>query len=79
MDEGAKKLNDAAVLPPHAYRRNHALYELVCYVNCLIGCRISGNADGVALFKERAKEFMSDHPPTAEVARYYVAVTDYVG
>ena len=79
MSGDAKRLNDPALLPPFGYRRNHHHYELVSYVNCLIGCRISGNAEGAALFEERIKRFIADHPLTPDAARYYDAVGDYVG
>jgi hypothetical protein len=78
MKETAIKLNDPAVLPPHAYRRNHSAYELVGYVNCLIGCRLSGNSDGTSLFEERIERYIADHPQTPDVAGYYAAVVDYV-
>ena len=78
MDDRAKKLNEAALLPPHAYRRNHLHYELVCYVNCLAGCRISGNAEGEALFTDRIKRFMTAHPPTPDLIKYYQAVANYI-
>jgi hypothetical protein len=78
MDSGAEKLNEAALLPPHAYRRNHLHYELVCYVNCLAGCRISGNAEGETLFKDRIERFIAAHPATSDLIKYYEAVTDYI-
>lgn len=78
MNEDAKRLNDPSVLPPLGYRRNHPHYELVGYVNCLVGCRISDNAEGAILFGERIKRFITDHPATPDTARYYEAVEDYV-
>ncbi|MDH7976070.1 hypothetical protein QH494_28155 [Sphingomonas sp. AR_OL41] len=78
MEEIAKRLNDPAVLPQHAYHRNHATYELVGYVNCLVGCRISGNTEGAALFAERVDRFIAEHPRTPDVAEYYQAVINYV-
>jgi len=79
MESDAARLNDPEVLPPLAYRRNDRNYELVCYVNCLIGCRVSGNAEGIALFEYRIKRFVADYPPTAETSRYYDAMNNYVG
>jgi hypothetical protein len=49
MNGDAKRLNDPALLPPSGYRRNHHHYELVSYVNSLVGCRISGNAERCAV------------------------------
>ncbi len=78
MEDDVVKLNDPAVLPPHAYRRNHLTYELVTYVNCLVGCRISGNLEGASLFENRIRRFMVDHPQTPDVAAYYEVVAEYV-
>jgi hypothetical protein len=78
MNNNVTKLNSADYLPREAYRRNHEVYELVCYVNCLIGCRISGNTEGEELFKSRVKQYMDNHPPTGEVKKYYDAVSMYV-
>lgn len=78
MDNRVKKLNEAALLPPQAFRRNHLHYELVCYVNCLAGCRISGNTEGETLFEDRIKRFMAAHPPASDLVKYYQAVADYV-
>jgi hypothetical protein len=56
MDEGLrKKLNSPDILPPRAYRRNVPIYELVCYVNCFIGCRMSDNHEDAQIFRDRAK------------------------
>ena len=47
------RLNTEAVLPPLAHRRNHVVYPLVCYVNNIIGCYLSGNQIGRASCRER--------------------------
>ena len=78
MVENAKKLNDPSVLPLQAYRRNHKVYELVSYVNCLVGCRISGNVEGSTLFEGRIAEFLLHNPPDPDFEAYYEAVKDYV-
>ncbi len=79
MSSDAKRLNDPAVLPPSGYRRNHRHYELVSYVNCLVGCRISDNAEGTTLFEERIRQFIAANPATSDTARYYDAVQEYIG
>jgi len=78
MNEILKKLNSPEYLPQIAYRRNHNLYELVCYVNCLIGCRLSGNAEGQDVFKNRIKQYMDDHPPAEMFEKYYNVVSAYL-
>jgi hypothetical protein len=43
-------LNSDPVVPEIVYRRNKVIYELVCYVNCLIGCVFSGRRDVMPIF-----------------------------
>lgn len=78
MNSSVTKLNAPEFLPPGAYRRNHEMYELICYVNCLIGCRLSGNSEGESVFKKRIQEYMDRHPPTGRVEKYYKIVSSYV-
>ena len=77
MSDLLRKLNSPEYLPPMAYRRNHAAFELVSYVNCLIGCRISSNADGEALFKERFVKFFADHGSESNT-KYASMVREYL-
>ncbi len=70
-------LNSETVVPGIAYRRNKVLYELVCYVNCLIGCVLSGRRDVMPSFVHRCREFMSGHVLT-EHESYYSAVSSYL-
>ena len=70
-------LNSEAIVPALAYRRNKVVYELVCYVNCLIGCVLSDRRDVMPLFIERCSQFIDSHP-SPEHDRYYSAVQDYL-
>lgn len=70
-------LNAPDVLPESAYRRNGPVYELVCYVNCLIGAELSGRPDVVELFGKRIAQFIANHPPSAEWEAYYRRILDY--
>lgn len=72
------RLNSTDVLPPMAFRRNHAIYELVSYVNCLLGCRMAGNLEGEGVFRARIAEYMATHDPKPDEARYYQLVRTYV-
>jgi hypothetical protein len=54
-------LNSETVVPDVAYRRNKVVYELVCYVNCLIGCVLSGRHEMMPIFVQRCREFMGSH------------------
>ena len=70
-------LNSEEVVPGTAYRRNMAIYELVCYVNCLIGCVESDRRHVMPAFIRRSRVFMDMHPsPTYE--RYYSVVRSYL-
>ena len=77
MSDLLRKLNSPEYLPPMAYRRNHSTFELVSYVNCFIGCRISSNADGEALFKEGIVKFFADHDSESNT-EYALMVKKYV-
>ena len=70
-------LNSETVVPGIAYRRNKVVYELVCYVNCLIGCVLSGRRDVMPSFVHRCREFMSGHT-LPEHESYYAAVRSYL-
>jgi hypothetical protein len=74
-----EQLNSASVLPSVAYRRNHKIYELVAYVNCLLGCRIARNPEGEELFRDRIEKYISDNPPDPRYAEYYQLVKKYAG
>jgi hypothetical protein len=72
-----EKLNSPDYLPARAHRRNHRMYELVCYVNCLLGCRISGNTDGEAVFRDRVEKFLAENPAEEGYGAYYNIIGEY--
>lgn len=74
-----RRLNSVDLLPAFAFRRNHEVYELVGYVNCLLGCRLAGNTQGEGVFKDRISQYMASHAPTPEISKYYQVVSSYVG
>lgn len=78
MDTILLKLNSTEYLPASAYRRNHEIYELVSYVNGLIGCQISKNREGSSLFKSRVTEFVSRHPPGPDAEKYYELINKFI-
>ena len=78
MADIAARLNSADLLPAFAFRRNHEIYELVSYVNCLLGCRMAGNTEGEGIFKDRITRYMASHVPTPDVSNYYQLVSSYV-
>jgi hypothetical protein len=70
-------LNSEDIVPGTAYRRNKVIFELVSYVNCLIGCVLSKRQDMIPLFTERCRVFMENHPAAPEHEKYYDAVRSY--
>jgi hypothetical protein len=68
------KLNSLDHVPQIAYRRNHMLYELVCYVNCIIGAQLSSNAGAIETFTGRAREYIEANPPRPDAEEYYALV-----
>jgi hypothetical protein len=78
MDIIDPRLNSPDYLPPIAYRRNAGIYELVCYVNCLVGALISENHDAISVFSRRIDEYLEKHTPGDEFEKYVSVVTSYV-
>ena len=78
MDQFIVKLNSAAYLPEKAYRRNSKTYELVCYVNCLLGCRVSGNKEGTNLFKARVEDYIRRNSPESDFEQYFKLVEAFI-
>jgi hypothetical protein len=78
IDEFHRKLNSPETLPKLAYRRNHRIYELVCYVNCLIGPRFSDNREGAALFRGRILSYLGSYTPKPDDALYCAMAAEYV-
>ena len=70
-------LNSEDVVPIIAYRRNKVIYELVCYVNCLIGCALSNRIDAMPIFVQRCRDFM-DSNPLEQHDHYYSVVCSYL-
>ena len=71
-----KVLNHPDLLPEKAFRRNASIYELVSYVNNIIGCYSSENFGPIPLFIERARSHMSENPNEHE--QYYSKVEGYL-
>ena len=78
LDSWHALLNSEEALPPHAFRRAAAVFELVSYVNCMIGCVLSRRADMTPVWIERCRQFMGQRPPKEEEAKYYALVSEYL-
>ncbi len=76
-------LNSPEVSPDIWRRRNHFMYEFLCYVNNLIGCELSENREASQVFIERARSFMLKHSKDSEtidaqIKRYFELVSAYI-
>jgi hypothetical protein len=76
-------LNSPEVSPDLWRRRNHFMYEFLCYVNNLIGCELSENQEGSQLFIERSRSFMQKHTKDSEtndaqIENYFALVRAYI-
>jgi hypothetical protein len=71
-------LNSEELVPPVAYRRNVVIFELVRYVNCLLGCVLSQRRDVLPVWIRRCRAFIKQHPAQADWKKYYAAVRDYI-
>ena len=71
-------LNSETLVPNIGYRRNKLMYELVCYVNCLIGCVLSNRRDTMPILVQRCREFMDSHVFYPEAESYYSVVSSYL-
>ena len=78
LEDLHRRLNAANLMPQSSYRRNKQEYELVCYVNNMIGCCLSRNYVALGLFKARAERFIADNPPKPEFDDYYALVKMYL-
>ncbi|MEK8028837.1 hypothetical protein [Pseudaquabacterium rugosum] len=72
------ELNRADIVPRHCYRRNKVHYDLVCYINNIIGLLNSENLDVVPVFVGRALQHMNDFPAGEESATYYEHANRYL-
>lgn len=72
-----KKLNTGDTVPKGGYRRNALVYPLVCYVNNITACYLSGNYKVVSVFVRRAKHFMVNNNIDYAVD-YYTIVSKYI-
>jgi len=72
------QLNEPSNLPEKAFRRNVAVYELVCYVNIITGCMLSKNWAPIPIFIERCQHYMSENRETTGSV-YYSLVKEYLG
>lgn len=73
-----EQLNSKSVAPSKAYRRNVAVYELLCYINNIVACYISRNEEPIPVFIGRAREYFLRAKPSAPWENYYAYVEEYL-
>lgn len=73
-----KCLNAKELCPKRGYRRDVAIYELVCYVNNITGCYISDNLEPIRLFIDRARGYMEDNAGDEINKEYFGMVSRYL-
>lgn len=73
-----RQLNRSDIVPRHCYRRNKVHYELVCYINNIIGLLASDNLEVVPIFAGRALQHMNDIPANEESSKYYELANSYL-
>ncbi|WP_444900368.1 hypothetical protein ACJJIX_00055 [Microbulbifer sp. VAAC004] len=73
-----KSINSKGVCPKKGFRRDVAIYELVCYVNNITGCYLSGNLDPIGVFICRARDFIHDNKEDKENREYFQLVEKYL-
>ena len=78
LDEWHRKLNSEEFAAPKGYRRDVFVYELVSYVNNIIGCYLGRNLKPIIRFIERSRLYMERKPPNEDLKKYYTMVGHYL-
>ena len=74
-----KQLNSKELSPRKGYRRDMAVYELICYVNNITGCYLSDNFEPIMIFIDRARIFIEDNEKDEVNRIYFELVSKYLG
>jgi hypothetical protein len=53
-------INSEDVSPKMGFRRNKSIYELVCYVNNIIGCYLSKRSEPIPIFINRIRAYLDE-------------------
>lgn len=78
LEKMQKALNSKELCPRKGYRRDVPVYELVCYVNNIIGCYMSENFEPIKIFSDRAKIFIDDNKEDETNKEYFELVGRYL-
>lgn len=78
LERVQKALNSKEFSPRKGYRRDVSVYELVCYVNNIIGCYLSGNFEPIKIFINRARVYIDDNEKNEINREYFELVNRYL-
>ncbi len=78
LEDIQKALNSKEFSPRKGYRRDVAIYELVCYVNNITGCYLSSNLEPIKIFIDRAKIYIEDNKNDKINSDYFNLVSKYL-
>lgn len=78
LERVQRELNSEARAPRRGYRRDVAVYELVCYVNNITGCYLSKNLKPIRVFIARARDYMMHNARDEEDRDYFAQVQNYL-
>lgn len=78
FDRIQKALNSRELIPKKGFRRDVAIYELVCYVNNITGCYISENLEPIRIFISRARTYIEDNGKDDVNSNYIELVSRYL-
>lgn len=71
-------LNAPGLVQSRWYDRNHKAYELICYVNTIMGLYLSGNYEAIPAFLDRVHGYLSREDKAQVTDAYRRAVDGYV-
>lgn len=74
-----KLLNTEDLAPKFGFRRNKSIYELVCYVNNIIGCYMSKRIEPIPVFINRIRIYLEECAIASEDEKYCMQVNNFVG
>lgn len=78
IDGMHEQLNSKSFAPSRGFRRNVAVYELVCYINNIVACYVSKNIEPIPVFIARAKRYIANAKHSEEWQTYYEYVSLYL-
>lgn len=73
-----QRLNADGEVPPRWYRRNAVEYELICYINNIIGCYLAHNYKAIPLFIQRCKGFLNRYTVKEEDTHCFEHISEYL-